>query len=457
MTITTDGRPHLGAAISSQEFIKGNVHSKVREWSSLVSILSEIAISQPHTATFSALTHGLQSKWTYLSRVIPNIGDKLSPLEDVLRSKLHPALAGRPPPNDLEFALFILPARLGGLGIRIPSKVANSGLQASLLITSSLTDHLLCQDTEYGYEIIADQLQGKTTVSKKNRDVNAREADVIYCLLPDSLQRAVDFTKEKGASIWLTALPLSDHGFALHKSAFHDALALRYDWTPPKLPYKRECGNGISVEHALSCTKGGFPIIRHNEIRNLTATLLTEVCSEVSIEPKLQPVMPQQLTGATANAQDRARVDISANGVWGGKYEKTYFDVRVFNPHAPSNRNMTLSACYRKHEREKKQAYEQRIREVEHSCFTPLVLAATGSLGNKAPTFYKHLASLLAQKWDTPYSTTLCWLRCRLAFSLLRSSIQAIRGARYSQGHPARAPSSVDLAASESGISNSNV
>ena len=98
----------------------------------------------------------------------------------------------------------------------------------------------------------------------------------------------------------------------------------------------------MSVEHALSCAKGGFPIIRHNEIRDLTATLLTEVCCEVSIEPELQPVMPPQLTGATANAQDGARLDISANGVWGEKYEKTYFDVRVFNPHAPLNRDMTL-------------------------------------------------------------------------------------------------------------------
>ena len=223
------------------------------------------------------------------------------------------------------------------------------------------------------------------------------------------------------------------------------------------LPYKCECGNRMSVEHALSCAKGGFTIIRHNEICDLTATLLTEVCSEVSIEPELQPVMPQQLTGATANAQDGARLDISANGVWGGKYEKTYLDVRVFNPHAPSNKNTTLSACYRKHEREKKRAYEQRIWEVEYLSFIPLVLAANGSLGNEATTFYKHLASLLAQKWDTPYSTTLCWLRCRLAFSLLRSSIQAIRGARSSQGHAARASSSVDLATSESGISNSNV
>ena len=180
--------------------------------------------------------------------------------------------------------------------------------------------------------------------------------------------------------------------------------------------------------------------------------LLTEVCHDVCIEPELQTVTPQQLTRAAANTQDGARLDISANGVWGGRLEKTFFDVRVFNPHAPSNKNMPLPACYRKHEREKKRAYEQRVREVEHSSFTPLVIAATGGLGNEATTFYKRLASMLSQKWDTPYSTTLCWLRCRLAFSLLRSSIQAIRGARSSCGHAARLPDAVDLVTSESRI-----
>ena len=163
------------------------------------------------------------------------------------------------------------------------------------------------------------------------------------------------------------------------------------------------------------------------------------------IEPDLQAVTTEHLTGATANSQDGARLDISANEVWGGRFEKTYFDVRVFNPHAPSNKNMVPSACYRKHEQEKKRAYKQRVHEVEHSSFTPLVLAATGGLGVEATSFYKRLASKLSQKWDSPYSTTLCWLRCRLAFSLLRSSIQAIRGARSSHGHAVRSPGAVDL------------
>ena len=72
------------------------------------------------------------------------------------------------------------------------------------------------------------------------------------------------------------------------------------------------------MEHALSCAKGGFPALRHNEIRDITASLLTEVCSDVRVEPDLQPVTPDQLDGASANSQDG---DLSANGVWGGRYE----------------------------------------------------------------------------------------------------------------------------------------
>ena len=351
VNVTLNGRPYLGAAIGSHEYIEEYVNSKVQEWSSTIKILSDIAKSQPQAA-FSALTHGLLNKWTYLSRVIPNISHLLVPLDDVLRTTLIPAITGRPPPNDLEYYLFALPARHGGLGIRIPSKIADRELQSSQKITLSLKDHILDQDREYGYDIISAQLQNKANVSKDNKKKNQEEADEIYRQLPDRLQKAVDLAQAKGASTWLTVLPLTEHGFTLHKSAFLDALALRYGWTPSRLPSKCECGNSFNVEHALSCAKGGFPSLRHNEIRDITASLLTEVCSEVCVEPELQPVTTNQLNGASANSQDGARLDVSANGVWGGRFQKTYFDVRVFNPLAPSNRSQAPAVVYRKHELE---------------------------------------------------------------------------------------------------------
>ena len=213
------------------------------------------------------------------------------------------------------------------------------------------------------------------------------------------------------------------------------------------------------MEHALSCPKGGLPSIRHNEIRDLTARLLTEVCSQVATEPELQPVPPEGLSLSTANVQEGARLDIAMNGFWGGRSERAFVDVRVFNPFAPSNMATSLSACYKKHENIKKRAYGQRIREIEHASFTPVILSATGGLAHEATFFYKRLASLLAQKWGDEYSIVMGWLRCSLSFSLLRSAIQCIRGARSTIGHYIAAPPPMDLVRMESNLtidSNSN-
>ena len=104
--------------------------------------------------------------------------------------------------------------------------------------------------------------------------------------------------------------------------------------------------------------------------------------------------------GASANVQDGARLDIAADGFWGGHFERAFMDVHVFNPYAASNQHQQQSAVYRKHENEKKRTYEQQIREIEHGSFTPLVMLSTGELGNSATAFYKGLASMLALKWD---------------------------------------------------------
>ena len=130
--------------------------------------------------------------------------------------------------------------------------------------------------------------------------------------------------------------------------------------------------------------------------------------------------------------------------------------MKTISTHAPSNKKSTLSSCYRNHERLKKRAYEQRVREIEHASFTPLVLSATGGFAREATIFYKRLASLLATKWEQPYSSTIDWLRCTITFSLLRSAIQCIRGARSKSGFASRSPpSQMDLIRSETFLTKS--
>ena len=191
--------------------------------------------------------------------------------------------------------------------------------------------------------------------------------------------------------------------------------------------------------------------MRHNEIKDLTAKLLTDVCNNVQIESDLQEITTKTMTKRTANTAEGAGLDVTANGVWGGRRERMYIDVRVFNPFAPSNRQMSLDKCFSKHEKVKKRAYEHRVREVEHASFVPLVMSATGSMAREATNFYKRLVSLLAEKWDQTYNETLHWLRCLISFSLLRSAIQCIQGARSSRGHPFKL-SPVDLVTGEASV-----
>ena len=62
----------------------------------------------------------------------------------------------------------------------------------------------------------------------------------------------------------------------------------------------------------MSCPQGGFPSILHNEIRDITVDVLTEVCHGVSTEPCLQPVTGGRLAMRSANREDGARLDIVA-------------------------------------------------------------------------------------------------------------------------------------------------
>ena len=74
--------------------------------------------------------------------------------------------------------------------------------------------------------------------------------------------------------------------------------------------------------------------MRHNEIRDITADLLTEVCHGVGTEPHLQPITEEQLSYRSANREEGARLDIVAENFWGRDRQRSFFDVRVFNPHA---------------------------------------------------------------------------------------------------------------------------
>ena len=171
----------------------------------------------------------------------------------------------------------------------------------------------------------------------------------------------MDPGQEKRASSWLSAIPVQEHGFALHKGDFRDALRLRYNWNPTHLPTKCACGHAFSVNHAMDCRTGGFPTRRHNEIRVITAKIMSEVCYYVMIEPQLQSLSGETFKRKTTKTEDNARLDISVNAFWGTEKQRAFFDVRICNPSTPSYQNANLDAIYQRQEKEKRRLYEETV------------------------------------------------------------------------------------------------
>ena len=57
-------------------------------------------------------------------------------------------------------------------------------------------------------------------------------------------------------------------------------------------------------------------------------------------------------------------------------------------------------------ELEKRRAYDERVREIEHGSFSPLVFSTAGGISTSTIVVYKRLASLIADKYKS-YSQTI--------------------------------------------------
>ena len=176
------------------------------EWICAVERLSSIALTQPHAA-YAAFTHGLVGKWTYLTRTIEDI---LQPLENAIRQKFLTCLTGQIAFSGVTRGLMALPVRLGGLGITNPSSQTSSHYNTSLRITAPLATLILQQSHEYPPATKAEQIRVKNEASKIRRQHKSIAATELKDKLPNSMQRAMTLSAEKGGSSWLSTLPIME-------------------------------------------------------------------------------------------------------------------------------------------------------------------------------------------------------------------------------------------------------
>ena len=144
----------------------------------------------------------------------------------------------------------------------------------------------------------------------------------------------------------------------------------------------------VRAENCLtSCPKGGYIHARHDGVRDLIGEIAREISKDVEIEPHLQELTGEELGNASSNESKEARLDLSVRGFW-QRGERAFFDVRIFNPFAPTHLNWDFDKVFRSNEKEKKRSYGRRVVEVEHGSFTPLIFMPYGRYGIETTKSY---------------------------------------------------------------------
>ena len=182
----------------------------------------EFARSQPQ-ASYAAFTFGLGHQWTYFMRTLPDIENLRQLLERAISDVLIPSFILRNC-SEAKRDLVALPVRMGGLGLINPSDSADAEYLASIRAIAPLVSKIEAQSHETPGEA---EVQRLVFATRKEKDDGLREElEEVKAMLPDKTQRAVDLACEKGASNWLTVIPLKDMDFDLNKREFRDVVRL---------------------------------------------------------------------------------------------------------------------------------------------------------------------------------------------------------------------------------------
>ena len=426
LNITTHGQKYLGGFLGTEEAINEYVNELVDDWVSQLDVLVQIAKSEPQAA-YTGFTSGFKHKMTYYIRTIPNIASNLKVFDDKINTDFIPAITEGHQCTPRERSLLSLPVRLGGMGIPIFSETCGNEFNNSVRVTKQLTENIKRQIGDYNIDREQEK-QIEREIKKERRDQQENLLEELRKSFTKEELRANDLAQMKGSSAWLTALPLEAEDYSLTKRVFFDAVNDRYRWELKRLPLKCVCGERFTTEHAMQCQNGGFIHKRHDRIRDAIAKLLNEVAYDVKVEPPLEPLTGESLL-STANTDKEARLDIAARGFWedGGM---AFLDIRVFNPFAKTHLNSKLSAAFERNETEKKTSYNQRVIEIEHGSFTPIVFSAYGGCSRETERFLSKLILKIAEKRDVPQSVIANYIRTKLSFILVRARGLCIRGSR---------------------------
>ena len=425
-----NGHRYLGGFIGSEARKQQWLQPQIAKWCNGVELLAKVARRFPQTA-YAGLSKSLQAEWQYLQRVCPNLSKVFGPVEDAISQVFLPSLLNTSTEMITPLReLTTLPVSSAGLGLPDPTQSAEFNFKASVGITKTLSQSLSL-NTELGAEDFHKTSANIRSMFKKEK-ANADEekfSSICSTLDATSVRR---LTRCKDTGSWLTLFPNSLNGTDLAPDEFRDSLLLRFGITPPSLPDKCSgCCAPFSVDHAMSCKKGGLIMLRHNDLKHEWTMLCAEALPRRAItdEPLIHTSQDVQAAGDEGTLPlPEIRGDIGVHGFW-RPGNTTIFDIRVTDTDATSQINKDPNKILQQHEKMKKDKYYD-ICQARNRHFTPLVFSIDGLRGQEANAACKRLAALISKKWSRPYSEVCGYVRSRIAIALVRSASNCLRADR---------------------------
>ena len=247
--ISTEGKRHLEAVIGTGKKKKNYIYGKIREWTKNINMLADVATTHLQ-ATYTAYVTSYQHKLIYPLQTIPNIEDQLKKIDEVVRHKLITAVIGGHIINDAERVMLSLPKRLGGLDLKIFAETAENEYKDSTRITSNLQVQILGTNNNEG------KTRGEIKAQREKR--NQEKLRQFLAISDEKTKRMMETLNQKGVSNWLRNLPIKELGYDLTKQEFWDAIKIRYDWPPDRIPSQCICGTSSDVNTCSLLQEGWF-------------------------------------------------------------------------------------------------------------------------------------------------------------------------------------------------------
>ena len=375
----------LSSVIGTKETCDKFLDGKIGEQKKPLSKLGDIVKTNPQNA-HACLTKGVKHKMNFITRTTPSSSALWELFEAIIRESIIPVLTSGAGPLPIEKEIFSLPFKSGGLGIDCPEN-HHEDYNLSKKLSEPLEDKGPLTSEFWLKRTLDDLINAKKKLPRKFQTLKvswARSRDM----------HSEEHRKKEYQPGWMYSR-WSDTEFNLKNLTFETVSALDIVGIQ-KMPNSIAMRRDFQSDIALHCPKGGYTIVRHKEIRDKFANMMSEVCWDIAVEPLLQSLAGGKFDRNSTATED-ARLDVKANGLCGTVFERTLFDVKIFSLLAKSCPR-TIRDSHKYHEELKKLKYERRIRDVENSTFNPLVFSSTWSVRPSASNVMKQLAQKISTK-----------------------------------------------------------